>query len=76
MSSASTAAIRSAGRRLIDGPPVPILLAWPREDMLFPLAHAERYAQALDAVTAADVARAAERYLTRPTIVVLQPTRG
>jgi len=36
----------------------------------------ERYAQALDAVTAADVARAAERYLTRPTIVVLQPTRG
>jgi len=35
----------------------------------------ERYAQALDAVTAAEVARAAERYLTRPTIVVLQPTR-
>ncbi|TMA89155.1 MAG: alpha/beta hydrolase [Deltaproteobacteria bacterium] len=53
MSSASTAAIRSAGRRLIDGPPVPILLAWPREDMLFPLAHAERYAQALPAGTLA-----------------------
>jgi zinc protease len=35
----------------------------------------ERYARALDAVTAQDVARAAERYLTRPSIVVLQPTR-
>lgn len=34
----------------------------------------ERYALAIDAVTAEDVARAAERYLTRPTIVVLQPT--
>ncbi len=35
----------------------------------------DRYARALDAVTAEDVARAAERYLTRPTIVVLQPGR-
>jgi zinc protease len=34
----------------------------------------ERYARAIEAVTTADVARAAERYLTRPTIVVLQPT--
>ncbi len=34
----------------------------------------ERYARAIEAVTAADVARAAERYLTRPTVVVLQPT--
>jgi zinc protease len=34
-----------------------------------------RYARAIDAVTAEDVARAAERYLTRPTIVVLQPGR-
>jgi zinc protease len=34
----------------------------------------ERYDRALEAVTAEDVARAAERYLTRPTIVVLQPT--
>jgi zinc protease len=33
----------------------------------------ERYARAIEAVTAADVARAAERYLTRPTVVVLQP---
>ena len=35
----------------------------------------DRYARALDAVTAEDVARAAERYLTRPSIVVLEPTR-
>jgi len=34
----------------------------------------DRYARAIEAVTAEDVARAAERYLTRPTIVVLQPT--
>jgi pimeloyl-ACP methyl ester carboxylesterase len=49
MSSASTAAVRSAGQRLIDGPPLPVLLVWPREDSLFPLAHAERYARALPA---------------------------
>ena len=34
----------------------------------------ERFSRAVEAVTAADVARAAERYLTRPTVVVLQPT--
>jgi predicted Zn-dependent peptidase len=33
----------------------------------------ERHAQALEAVTAADVQAAARRYLTWPTIVVLQP---
>ena len=33
----------------------------------------DRYSRAIDAVTVEDVARAAERYLTRPTIVVLQP---
>ncbi|PYM48895.1 MAG: hypothetical protein DME14_09830 [Candidatus Rokuibacteriota bacterium] len=33
----------------------------------------ERYAQALDAVTAADVEAAAQRFLVRPTLVVLQP---
>ena len=33
----------------------------------------ERYARALEAVTAADVEAAARRYLVRPTIVVLQP---
>jgi len=33
----------------------------------------DRYARALDSVTVEDVARAGERYLTRPTIFVLQP---
>src|SRR5213078_447497 len=33
----------------------------------------ERYAQALDAVTAADVEAAAQRFLIHPTIVVLLP---
>ena len=47
MSSASTAAVRSAARRLMERPSVPVLLVWSREDSLFPLAHAERYAQAL-----------------------------
>jgi zinc protease len=35
----------------------------------------DRYASALEAVTADDVARVAERYLTRPSIVVLEPMR-
>ncbi len=35
----------------------------------------DRYLRAVEAVTAEDVARVAERYLTRPSIVVLQPTR-
>jgi predicted Zn-dependent peptidase len=34
---------------------------------------ADRYARALEAVTAADVETAAQRYLVRPTIVILQP---
>jgi predicted Zn-dependent peptidase len=33
----------------------------------------ERFNRAVEAVTVADVTRAAERYLTRPTVVVLQP---
>jgi predicted Zn-dependent peptidase len=33
----------------------------------------ERYAHAVEAVTATDVATAAQRYLTQPTIVLLQP---
>jgi predicted Zn-dependent peptidase len=36
----------------------------------------ERFARAADAVTVADVSRVASRYLTRPTVVVLQPPRG
>ena len=34
----------------------------------------ERYARAVGAVTAADVAAAAQRYLTQPTVVLLQPS--
>ena len=33
----------------------------------------ERYGRAVETVTVADVARVAQRYLTRPTVVVLQP---
>jgi predicted Zn-dependent peptidase len=36
----------------------------------------ERYARAVEAVTAADVARVAAQYLVRPTVVVLQPPRA
>jgi len=36
----------------------------------------ERYARAVEAVTAEDVARVARRYLTQPTVIVLQPPRG
>jgi zinc protease len=36
----------------------------------------ERYARAVEAVTPADVERVAQRYLTRPTVIVLQPPRG
>jgi zinc protease len=36
----------------------------------------ERYAQAVDAVTVADIARVAQRYLAGATVVVLQPPKG
>jgi zinc protease len=36
----------------------------------------ERFARAVEAVTVADVTRVAARYLTRPTVVVLQPPKG
>jgi zinc protease len=36
----------------------------------------ERYARAVEAVTVADVARVAQRYLTRPTVLVLQPAKA
>jgi pimeloyl-ACP methyl ester carboxylesterase len=49
MSSASTAAIRSAGQRLIEDSSLPVLLVWSREDPVFPLAHAQRYTDALHA---------------------------
>ncbi len=36
----------------------------------------ERYARAVEAVTADDVARVARHYLTQPTVIVLQPPRA
>ena len=36
----------------------------------------ERYARAVEAVTAADVGRVAQRYLAGPTVVVLQPPKA
>ena len=36
----------------------------------------ERFARGVDAVTVADVTRVAARYLTRPTVVVLQPPKA
>jgi zinc protease len=36
----------------------------------------ERFARAVEAVTVADVARVAGRYLTRPTVVVLKPPKA
>jgi zinc protease len=36
----------------------------------------ERYARAVEGVTPTDVARVAQRYLTRPTVIVLQPPKG
>jgi len=36
----------------------------------------ERYARAVEAVTADDVARVARRYLTQPTVIVLQPPKA
>jgi zinc protease len=36
----------------------------------------ERYVRAVEAVTAADVTRVAQRYLTRPTVVVVRPPKA
>ena len=36
----------------------------------------DRYARAVEAVTADDVARVAQRYLTGPTVIILQPPKG
>jgi pimeloyl-ACP methyl ester carboxylesterase len=47
MAGASTAAVRRAGEALIANWERPTLLAWSREDPVFPLAHAQRYAAAL-----------------------------
>lgn len=47
MSSADTAAVHQAGEALIRDFDKPVLFAWSRDDPVFPLAHAERYASAL-----------------------------
>jgi len=47
MASASTAPVRAAGEHLIADGSLPTLLIWSNEDEVFPLAHAERYAAAL-----------------------------
>jgi pimeloyl-ACP methyl ester carboxylesterase len=47
MASASTAPVREAGEHLIAHSDLPTLLIWSSEDEVFPLAHAERYAAAL-----------------------------
>ncbi|HEV7774242.1 MAG TPA: alpha/beta hydrolase [Conexibacter sp.] len=47
MASADPAPVHAAGRALIERVAMPMLLAWSREDPVFPFAHAERYAAAL-----------------------------
>ncbi len=47
MAGASTATVREAGARLVESWQRPALLAWSREDPVFPLEHARRYAAEL-----------------------------
>jgi pimeloyl-ACP methyl ester carboxylesterase len=47
MASTSTAPVRATGEQLISSSDLPILLIWSGEDEVFPIAHAERYADAL-----------------------------
>lgn len=47
MAGASTAAVHSAGTALIAGWQKPVLFVWSREDPVFPVEHARRYAAAL-----------------------------
>jgi pimeloyl-ACP methyl ester carboxylesterase len=48
MATASTESIREAGQKLIAESKLPTQLVWSSEDEVFPLAHAERYAKALE----------------------------
>ncbi len=48
MAGASTGPVRAAGERLIASSKLPTLLIWSAEDEVFPIAHAERYAAALE----------------------------
>lgn len=47
MASTSTTPVRAAGEHLIASSDLPVQLIWSSEDEVFPLAHAERYAGAL-----------------------------
>lgn len=47
MAGASTAAVHEAGARLVESWRKPTLLVWSREDPVFPLTHARRYATEL-----------------------------
>lgn len=47
MASATPEPVHAAGHALIEAFTRPVLLAWSREDPVFPIAHAERYAAAL-----------------------------
>ncbi len=47
MSSAQSAPVHAAGAKLVERFERPVLFAWGPEDQVFPIAHAERYAQAL-----------------------------
>lgn len=49
MVSTTTDPVREAGKKLIAESEMPTLLIWSRDDEVFPLAHAERYAGALKA---------------------------
>lgn len=63
MSTAASAPVHRAGRRLIAELPRPVLFAWGSEDQVFPLAHAERYAAEL---ADARVERIADAYSFTP----------
>ena len=55
MAGASTAAVRRAGAALIETWERPALLVWSREDPVFPVAHARRYAAALPAAELVEI---------------------
>jgi pimeloyl-ACP methyl ester carboxylesterase len=55
MAGASTEAVRQAGAVLIESWKRPVLLIWSREDPVFPIAHARRYAEALPVAELAEL---------------------
>jgi pimeloyl-ACP methyl ester carboxylesterase len=55
MAGASTTSVHAAGAALIEGWHKPALFVWSREDPVFPIAHARRYAAALPAARLVEV---------------------